>query len=250
MLVGAGISAAPRAPAVEEFPGGPYFLVVCRFSHRNNDDPIVHPGRPGLSHNHTFFGNRSTNASSTLSSLRESSTSCGIRADTAAYWVPTLYEDGRPVNPLVILAYYTKLTPEPMRPFPAGLKIVAGNADAVRAQSMRVTYWSCGSPDVGRRSSTVPLCSDDEFLNLHVLFPSCWDGRRLDSADHQGHMAYAVAGRCPRSHPVAFPTLAVAVIYPSVGAGSMLSSGRFAGHADFFNAWDQDALVSRVEGLN
>src|SRR5688572_33250399 len=31
------------------------FVVVCKFSHRAPDDPIVHPGAPGMSHDHTFF---------------------------------------------------------------------------------------------------------------------------------------------------------------------------------------------------
>lgn len=29
------------------------------------------------------------------------------------------------------------------------------------------------------------------FLELHVTFPDCWDGVRLDSPDHRSHMAYS-----------------------------------------------------------
>jgi hypothetical protein len=36
---------------------GNNFFANCRFSHTNNDDPIVYPGEPGRSHAHTFFGN-------------------------------------------------------------------------------------------------------------------------------------------------------------------------------------------------
>ena len=43
---------------------------VCTFSHRNQDDPILYPRQPGRSHDHTYFGNRSTNAMSTPASLR------------------------------------------------------------------------------------------------------------------------------------------------------------------------------------
>ena len=38
------------------------FTSNCGFSHSSNDDPIMHPGMPGMSHNHSFFGNVSTNA--------------------------------------------------------------------------------------------------------------------------------------------------------------------------------------------
>src|ERR671936_92709 len=61
--------------------GRNYFAVVCDFSHMNHDDMIVFPGMPGLSHMHTYFGNTTTNASSTPASLRASgSTTCSARS--------------------------------------------------------------------------------------------------------------------------------------------------------------------------
>ena len=75
--------------------GRGYFAVVCGFSHRNQDDPIVFPNQAGRSHDHTYFGNTATNARSTPSSLRASgATTCRLRADTAAYWAPTLFVSG------------------------------------------------------------------------------------------------------------------------------------------------------------
>ena len=41
-------------------------------------------------HQHDFAGNTSTNASSTPARLRSARTNCQLRADTAAYWAPTL----------------------------------------------------------------------------------------------------------------------------------------------------------------
>ena len=49
---------------------GVNFIENCRFSHQAPDDPIVFFGKPGASHQHTFVGNRTTNASSTFGSLR------------------------------------------------------------------------------------------------------------------------------------------------------------------------------------
>lgn len=63
-------------------------------------------------------------------------------------------------------------------------------------------------------------------------------------------MAYSSGGRCPRSHPVAVPTLTLIFAYPSVGAGAQLSSGRYSGHADFINGWEQDMLASLIGALN
>lgn len=41
---------------------GVNFISSCRLSHRLMDDPIVFPDYPGLSHDHTFVGNTTTNA--------------------------------------------------------------------------------------------------------------------------------------------------------------------------------------------
>src|SRR5215212_11172349 len=52
------------------------FITVCKFTHFAPDDPIVHSKMPGMSHDHSFFGNVTTNAFSTLTSLRRGATSC------------------------------------------------------------------------------------------------------------------------------------------------------------------------------
>ena len=94
-VVGLAGSATASTPKLH----GSNFWSNCRFSHTANDDPIVVPRLPGRSHPHTFFGNASTGAYSTLASLRRASTTCKPRADKAAYWVPTLYRNGREVRP-------------------------------------------------------------------------------------------------------------------------------------------------------
>ena len=77
VLATTGIS----APRDTSFPGGSYFAIICSFSHRNNDDPIVHPGSPGRSHNHTYIGNTSVHAFSTPASLRGGKTTCELPGD-------------------------------------------------------------------------------------------------------------------------------------------------------------------------
>ena len=130
-------------PAPQDVVAATYFISACGFSHRAWDDPIVSPRRPGLSHNHTFVGNVSTNAYSTLASLRRHGTTCVPQADTAAYWAPTLLLNDRPILPVGAIVYYRRLTRSRVRPFPAGLHMVAGNSRAHRPQSLAVTYWDC-----------------------------------------------------------------------------------------------------------
>src|SRR2546421_8168125 len=101
---------------------GQNFFSNCYFSHISPDDPIVYPNQPGVSHSHTFFGSKSTNAASTLKTLLASPTTCRRSADTAAYWVPTLYSNGAVVEPTKGSAYFV-LHAREMHAFPAGLKI-------------------------------------------------------------------------------------------------------------------------------
>ena len=249
---GAALASAGAPPARGANAAGAkaVFNSPCGFSHRAGDDPIVAPGRPGASHSHDFFGNTATNAHSTAAGLRRTGTTCRRRADRAAYWVPTLLLDGRPVTPLGAQIYYRagRKDPATVRAFPPGLRVVAGNGRASGPQPLRVTGWHCGPRGGVALRGEVPTCPPGTRLVLRVRFPDCWDGRNLDSADHQSHMAYAARRRCPGSHPVAVPRLAVNVRYPIAGgAGVSLASGSaYTAHADFLNAWNQRRLRALV----
>ena len=227
---------------------GVNFISVCGFSHRAADDPIVLPRQPGLSHDHTFVGNESTDAFSTPARLRAASTTCRRKTDTAAYWTPTLFVGGDPVTPTTAIAYYRRNTIAPVKPFPAGIQIVAGNAKATKPQSLLVTYWDCGDLVNVARSSGLPDCPDGSSLSLHVNFPDCWDGKSLLS-DDQSHLRYSLNGRCSKAFPVPLPSLQLALRYPvttTLETVELASGGRYSGHADFMNAWDQAALSSLV----
>jgi hypothetical protein len=243
-IVSSSAQGAPATPPLS----GVNFISVCGFSHRAPDDPIVLPRQPGLSHDHTFVGNTSTDAFSTPARLRAAGTTCRRHADTAAYWMPTLLVGGEPVVPTVAVAYYRRLTRVSVKPFPPGLQMVAGNARSTRPQSLLVTYWDCGDLVNVPRSSNVPDCPDGTSLSLHVNFPDCWDTKSLLS-DNRRHLAYSVNGRCAKAFPVALPALSLVLRYPVTTTDKPLelaSGGQYSGHADFMNAWDQQALASLV----
>jgi hypothetical protein len=232
---------------------GVNFVSGCRFSHRNTDDPIVYPGQPGKSHDHTFIGNDSTNAFSTLSTMLGATSSCRRTGDTAGYWVPTLVSPSfKPITPRSVSVYYRRRTLAGVQAFPQGFKLIAGDSKATAPQNLMVTSWNCG-PQAGiPPTSTIPTCPDAarNSLTLHVQFPNCWDGVSLDSPDHKSHMAYSVRGKCPSDHPVAMPSIQINLRYPTAGGPgfALSSSGQFSGHADFFNAWNQATLQSLVDG--
>lgn len=238
------------------------FATLCRFSHEAPDDPIVFPGQPGRSHLHTFFGNATTNATSTYESLRAGRTTCRTEEDGSGYWVPALFRDGVEVKPVAMKVYYRtgRHAPESVQPFPAGFRVVAGSAAATAPQGLSTTFWHCrglnGLEDgaVGRPSETPQACPDGSTLSLHVRFPECWDGASVDSPDHRSHVAYGMGGTCPASHPVVLPSLTLISHYPingDPGTITLASGSQYSGHADFFNAWDQEFLARSVrECLN
>jgi Domain of unknown function (DUF1996)/RTX calcium-binding nonapeptide repeat (4 copies) len=230
------------------------FSVRCGFSHRAPDDPIVHPGRSGAAHSHDFFGNRSTEASSTYDSMEHGETTCELGEDVSAYWVPSLLDPNGNVTPVKhVFAYYRGLPAagDPPVAYPADFRMVAGYP-TVQTGTDDLLGWSCD--DTSPYQATPPNCGAND-LKLHIVFPNCWDGVNLDSPNHRSHVAYPGRGGCTGSYPVKLPRLAMHVTYGiSNGTGYRLASdaengtsnGRSA-HADFWNTWDQPALEELVD---
>jgi hypothetical protein len=249
-LVDDDAAAAQRPPGLGPQGHRPQFKVRCELSHSANDDPIVHPGQPGASHLHDFFGSTIVDASSTPADLLDGPTSCQQKLDTASYWAPALFDHGEKVDPVEAIAYYRPAfgtDPATVEAYPHGLVMIAGDHLATEPQPLSVAAWHCGaSPDL---ASEPPTCPENAPLGVRIAFPSCWDGERLDSSDHRSHVAYADARRCPVSHPVPMPELVFEIRYPVTGDGHdlMVASGPpVSAHADFMNAWDQDKLEQEV----
>jgi hypothetical protein len=229
------------------------FLADCPFTHRLPDDPIVFPGLAGGSHSHDFFGNVSTNANSTYTSLINAASNCNPAIDLSSYWVPTLYVDNVAVPPTGVTFYYLGEGVRDdviaqIQPLPVGLEIVAGNSKATGPNDS-IARWSCLHHNESGASKDFLNCPADSMLESYLDFPQCWNGRDLDSADHKSHMAYPVNGACPATHPVAVPKLRQVLRYPVTGDPSRirLSSGAgYTMHGDFFNAWPAAEMLRRV----
>lgn len=235
------------------------FQANCSVSHTGDDDPIVYPNMPGASHNHTFMGNTSTDADSTLESLvAADDTTCLVPGDLSAYWMPTMYNGDEEVRPRGDQVIYYKSgirDHTSVRPFPTGLRYVVGSpmqsAEEFIDHPGAVQGWECG--DDYDNEDFPSRCAEGSQLNVRYQAPSCWDGRHLDSPDHQGHMAYPVvennADVCPDSHPVAVPMIEFKMAFPagSDTANVRLASGAgYSFHYDFFNAWEEPVLDAMV----
>jgi hypothetical protein len=235
----------------------PEFNATCTYSHSKPDDPIVLPGLPGGSHMHSFFGNKSTDAFTTTDSLLANApTSCTPAKDLSAYWIPSLYESGKAVEPEGMIVYYGSRLSDPSAtvPFPQGFRMIAGDAKAQTPTPAGSPgqFWCAGEGgEIGRSADgNWPVCAPKAHLTHQLVFPDCWDGKNLDSPDHKSHVAFTYDGKCSGAYPVAIPNLSFVISYPTSGssAGFRLASGMASSiHGDFFNAWDNAALGQRVK---
>jgi Domain of unknown function (DUF1996) len=238
------------------------FQAKCAPSHTAPDDPIVFPGQPGKSHDHTFMGNVSTDANSTTASLDAASgTTCLAPGDKSAYWMPSLFNGTQKILPVGPQTIYYKAGINDytaVQPFPKGLRFVVGSPmqteDQFKNLKGTVEGWECGNSYENFEFPATCANTADVQLNIRLQAPSCWDGVHLDSPDHQSHMAYPVASGanenvCPADHPVALPMIEFKMAWPVNGDMSQvkLASGTgFSFHYDFFADWDTATQAAMV----
>ena len=76
-----------------------------------------------------------------------------------------------------------------------------------------------GAPCTGSDTVDIPASPSCKMIRQTIIFPTCWDGENLDSADHKSHVAYPSSGTfesvgpCPASHPVRLPQLMYEVMW-------------------------------------
>ncbi|KAL6234308.1 hypothetical protein BDW75DRAFT_231244 [Aspergillus navahoensis] len=200
-------------------------------------DPIFSPGRESL-HTHVVTGGTAfqrTMGMQTARNAHETTCEAVYYLNRACSYAPGARECPNGVYPLAP---------------PAGLRVVAGNP-------MLQTY---NDSDIAQRAISHMCIGKNGKLRSQVFFPSCWDGKNLDSPDHKSHLAYPAIGDynkgvCPESHPIAIFSIFFEFIFntePFPDYQNLLyASGDRTGyglHGDFINGWtDQVALHSAFE---
>ena len=217
------------------------FGVVCPFSHRNEDDPIVFPDESGASHQHDYFGATSVSATTRWKSLLTMPNLCKSMGDLSAYWAPTLQANLIDVDPTEMAVYLrtpTEADPSAIVTPPNGLELMS-----VRSG------WTCARTD--EPAAQMQYCPPPSTTRLILEYPDCWDGKNLSSVDHYSHVAVSVRGQCPTTHPKMIPQMATEIRYElkkfSKDTTYALSSGALdTAHADAILVWDQKVLAKEI----
>ncbi|KAJ9651574.1 hypothetical protein H2198_009160 [Neophaeococcomyces mojaviensis] len=241
-------------------------------------DPIVSPGNVS-GHVHQIMGGNGFDFEMDFADTQASTcTSCTVHGDFSNYWTPVLYyqhQDGTFEKVDQVgggLVYYLQRSgpnKDKLQAFPEGFRMIsgdpfkrsAGNDFASQAISYNCLDYnkSPGNPE----TPGFPNYNCPNGLRSQLFFPSCWDGKNLDSADHKSHMSFPIGayndGSCPSTHPVHLVSIFFEIIWdtnkfkdmwygnsqPFVWA--MGDPTGYGFHGDFVMGWDKNLLQQAVD---
>ncbi|KAK1753385.1 hypothetical protein QBC47DRAFT_430064 [Echria macrotheca] len=191
-------------------------------------DPLVQPGIAPSSHLHQVVGGNAFNVTMDPDQHDMASTatctSCVPTEDFSNYWTAVLFfraKNGtyKRVNTMGNGLGYSNsnggqtvyyLSSGKVTAFKPGFRMTVGNpqyrtqAEARKNPSLQFTCLASSMTRTGYRYD-FPTDTCAAGIMVTVRFPTCWDGKNLDSPDHQSHIAYPTGSKCPATHPVNIP---------------------------------------------
>lgn len=210
-------------------------------------------------HVHQFYGAyTSLRPEVGYEEMRNATNNSGnVEENKSLYWHPAIYKHDRVTGTYTMAdiwffsAYYVWET-NATRAFPNGFNMIA-RASHPKSRA----NWTCEAPHACERDD----CSSSStwfprhacaVLEASFIFPTCWDGVNVRSANQEDHVSYDLSeggqfdGDCPSTHPVKLPEIHLYFrIRDYEGGEYLFSDGSSTFHADYFSGWDE-AFLQRV----
>jgi hypothetical protein len=254
------------------------FVSVCGNNadgHHNPDNFIVAPGvSNGAHHIHDYVGNRTTDGQSTNESLAAGGTTCRFNDRSPYYWPVLRRTDrkgkdgkvdgggndgnkGQILVPTDVKIEFRGNAASKVKAMPQFLRVITGDAKAhVNGPTNARAAWTCSGFE-NRTTTKYPLCPQGSQVKRILDFPSCWDGKNIDSANHRAQIVFPNSdGRCPKK-TVAVPQLRYTISY-NVPAGRSFAVDTFpdqlhdpiTDHGDFVNVMSSNLMTFAVGCIN
>jgi hypothetical protein len=148
-----------------------------------------------------------------------------------------------------------------VRAMPKFLRVLYGDAKvSTNGPANAKDSWTCSGFE-DRLINKYPICPEGSKVKRIHTFPSCWDGKNIDSANHRTHIVFPdAAGRCGKGFR-AVPELQITLTYNiprdiqvngqyKVDSFPQESHNPFSDHDDFANVMSQCIMNRLVNCVN